>query len=114
MGDCKPLFPGTCSRILYCDDNMAVMETELKKDSTIPAHRHDSTQLTIVLKGSIILGVEGRGEQRLEAGSLLVIEPGRLHWGRALEDSLVIDVNAPLTSDRREIAEKLGASCGGS
>jgi quercetin dioxygenase-like cupin family protein len=78
----------------------------------VPGHSHESTQVSIVLRGRLLLGIEGEGERVVEPGGYTVIPPRVKHWARALEETLVLDLNAPLTSDRRELASKLGFRCG--
>ena len=104
--------PGVEVRFVHCSGEAAVAETRLERGAVGPRHRHDSLQVSIVLGGRLLLGIEGRGEEALGPGEYRVIPAGAWHWARALEDAIVLDVNAPLTSDRRRLAEALGYECG--
>ncbi|ALL00935.1 hypothetical protein Pyrde_0887 [Pyrodictium delaneyi] len=102
---------GVCSRITYCSRDLVVMESRIQRGARVPKHSHGSVQATFCLAGRLLLGIEGRGERVLSPGDYEVIPPGVPHWAVALEDSLVVDVNAPLTRDRLELARRLGADC---
>ncbi|WP_083494563.1 cupin domain-containing protein [Pyrodictium occultum] len=110
--ECRELLEGVCSRLVYCSRDMVVVETLVKRGVRVPRHSHEGVQATFVIRGRLLLGVEGRGAEELGPGSYRVIPPGVPHWAEALEDSLVVDVNAPATPDRLELARRLGAGCG--
>ena len=105
---CVEVMSGVCSRAVYASSSMVVVETRIAKGTVVPRHSHESDQVTIVLEGRLVLGVEGRGERTLGPGDYEVIPSRTPHWARALEDSLVLDVNAPLTGDRARLLERLG------
>ncbi|MEB2837354.1 MAG: cupin domain-containing protein [Desulfurococcales archaeon] len=104
--------PGVTMRFVHCSGEAAVAETRLERGAVVPRHRHDSLQVSVVLRGRLLLGVEGGGEEALGPGDYRVIPPGAWHWARALEDTVVLDINTPLTSDRKRLAEALGHECG--
>lgn len=74
----------------------------LKKGALVPTHAHPNEQFASVLSGSLrfTLDPEGRAEQvTLGPGDLLII-PGNLpHSAEALEDTLNLDVFAPVRAD---------------
>ena len=77
----------------------------------MPMHRHgDAVQVTVVLEGRLRLTVGGV-ERVLGPGDYVVVPPGVLHGGEALEDTRVLDINAPLTPERRRLAERAGVEC---
>jgi quercetin dioxygenase-like cupin family protein len=111
MGGYKEVMPGVRVRFAYCSPELVVVETLLEQGATVPRHSHESTQVSIVLRGRLLLGLEGEGEKVVEPGGYTIIPSGVEHWAKALEETLVLDLNAPLTSDRRELASRLGFKC---
>ncbi len=105
------LGPGVWMRLVHCSPALVATEARLSRGARVPGHSHPSTQVTVVRRGRLLLRVEGLGERLLGPGDYLVIPPGARHEAEALEDTLVLDVNAPLTPDRRELARRLGADC---
>ena len=105
---CVEVMSGVCSRAIYASSSMVVVETRIAKGTEVPRHSHESDQVTIVLEGRLILGVEGKGEKTLGPGDYEVIPSRTPHWAKALEDSTVLDINAPLTGDRARLLERLG------
>ena len=108
----RELLPGIKSRLVYCDDSLVANETVIEPGARVPPHQHESIQVTIVLDGSLILGVEGLGERALSKGDYLVIPRGANHWASSDAGARVLDINAPLTRDRLEMANKLGGCRG--
>ena len=80
----------------------------MEAGAQVMEHAHESFQVTIVLKGSIKLGVENSGETILKPGEYIVIPPRTKHWALASETAVILDINAPFTEDRRKLVEKLG------
>jgi len=111
LGEYREVAPGVRVRFIHCSPELVVAETHLEPGAEVPSHSHESVQVSIVLRGLLILGLEGSGEEELAAGGYRVIPPGVKHWARAVEETLVLDVNAPLTRDRRELASRLGFEC---
>ncbi len=109
----REVFPGVSARILYCSNEAVAVEEFLKAGSSVPMHKHEGVQFTVVLWGALSLEFEGGSRTLLSGGGYAVIPPGVGHSAVALEDTLVIDINAPLTSDRMPLVEKLGG-CPGS
>jgi len=106
------VLPGVRSRVSYCDGRVIVVETLLDPGAEVPRHSHESTQVTVVLDGELDLWIEGAGWSRLARGQYRVIPPSTPHSARAGGGgALVLDVNSPVTEDRRRLAEKLGATC---
>ena len=109
-GDYKKIMDGVYMKPVHCSQELAATEALLEKGARVPAHSHPSTQVTIVLRGRLLLRAGGQ-ELVLEAGGYTVIPPGVPHEAEALEETVVLDINAPLTGDRVELMEKLGAEC---
>jgi quercetin dioxygenase-like cupin family protein len=104
------VMPGVRMRAVRCTRSVVVTETLLQQGAAVPRHSHQALQITFCVRGKLRLRVGG-SEHILEPGSYIVIEPGTEHEAYAIEETLVVDVNAPLTEDRRSLVEKLGASC---
>ena len=101
--------PGVWMRLVHCSRELVATEARLARGARVPRHSHPSTQVTVVRRGRLLLATP-QGERVLGPGDYMVIPPGVEHWGEALEDTLVLDVNAPLTGDRLELARRLGCS----
>ncbi len=108
MGEYREVMSGVRMRLVHCDEGLLVVETVLDEGSEVPRHSHSSSQLTILLEGLLLFGVEGKGERVLRPGDYVIVPGGTVHWARALRASVVLDLNWPLTPERRELAEKLG------
>jgi len=70
----------------------------LKKGAVVAEHSHPHEQITLLEQGRLVFTIDG-SEQPLEAGQALVIPSGAVHQVQALEDSLAIDVFAPVRED---------------
>jgi len=99
--------PGALMRLVHCSPSLVVTEARLSRGARVPRHSHASVQVTVVLRGRLLLRVEGLGEKLLGPGDYLVIPPGAPHEAEAVEETTVLDVNAPLTPDRAELVERL-------
>jgi quercetin dioxygenase-like cupin family protein len=90
------------SRRLVWGRNIMVAHVHLKKGCVVPAHQHESEQVTQVLEGCLRLWV-GEGEQEKEVtvgpGDVLVIPSMVLHRAEALEDTLDVDIFSPIRTD---------------
>jgi len=79
-----------------------ISHLHLKKGCIVPTHAHANEQFSAVITGSLrfTLDPEGAAEQiTLGPGELLII-PGNLpHSAEALEDTLNLDVFAPVRED---------------
>ena len=108
----KELLPGIKARLVHCDESLVAIETIIEPGARVPPHQHESVQVTIVLEGSLALGVEGLGERVLSKGDYLVIPRRAKHWASSGPGARVLDINAPLTKDRLEMVNKLGGCRG--
>ena len=108
----RNLLPGIKTRLVHCDNSLVAIETIIEPGARVPPHKHESLQVTIVLDGSLILGVEGLGEKIMGKGDYLVIPPRVEHWATSNSGARVLDINAPLTADRLELVKKLGGCKG--
>jgi quercetin dioxygenase-like cupin family protein len=70
----------------------------LLKGATIPAHRHVSEQISIVLKGKLTFTINGE-ELVVKKGEVLVIPSNVEHAAVVIEDATVHDCFTPLRED---------------
>lgn len=67
--------------------------------SEFPTHFHNERKWLIVFKGSMILTIEGKQEERLLVGQWKVIEPNVKHSIRFMEDCHYLAIVIPKTKD---------------
>lgn len=79
-------------------ERMTVARLSLKAGAVVPEHRHENEQVTMLESGRLVFISNG---ERIEvrAGQTLVIPPNVPHRVEALEDSLAVDLFAPLRED---------------
>ncbi len=81
-------------------ERMTVARIFLKRGVLVPAHSHPNEQVSLVVEGRLRFHVAGQ-QQLAEAGAVVVIPPDAPHFVEALEDSLAIDLFAPVREDWR-------------
>lgn len=78
--------------------NMTMARLMLKKGAVVPEHHHINEQISSVTEGSLVFFIGGE-EIVVKAGESLVIPPNVPHRVEALEDSVAVDLFAPLRED---------------
>lgn len=78
--------------------NLTMARLILKQGAVVPRHHHVNEQITTLLEGRLLFEFPA-GPQELLAGESLVIPPDLPHRVEALEDSVAIDVFAPVRED---------------
>jgi quercetin dioxygenase-like cupin family protein len=96
---------GITRREAACGKGCQIIEFILEKGSVIPDHSHPNEQVGTVVRGSIVLKMNGKNIA-IGAGDGYSIAPGEVHGVDVLEDSLVIDVFAPPREDYRDTGLK--------
>jgi unsaturated pyranuronate lyase len=86
------------TRKLAVGQNEMVGRLRLAKGAVVPAHKHVSEQITMVMVGAIRFTIGGR-DIDVRAGEVLIIPPNVVHSAIALEDSDDIDAFSPLRED---------------
>jgi quercetin dioxygenase-like cupin family protein len=71
------------------------------KDGIVPAHAHPNEQAGMVISGSIELSI-GDEVMILNPLDSYVIPGGVVHWAKAFEDALIVDVFSPPREDYRD------------
>ena len=86
------------SRKLVVGKNEMVALMTLRKGAFVPAHKHESEQISFVLKGALEFWVEGR-EIVVRRGELLHLPSNMEHSAIALEDTSDLDIFSPIRKD---------------
>ncbi len=79
-------------------ETMTIARIHLRMGAVVPSHEHPHEQVATVLEGRLRFVVDGE-EQDVVAGESMFIPGGVPHAVEALEDSLVLDVFAPVRDD---------------
>lgn len=86
------------SRRIVTGEKAMIAQIFLKKGAVVPEHRHESEQITYVVEGALKFELEGR-EVVVHTGELLRIPSYVPHRAVALEDTVDLDVFAPIRKD---------------
>ena len=86
------------SRKLVYGERAMLAHVYLKKGAVVPEHHHESEQITWVLEGALRFQLAG-DEVVVNAGETLVIPSNMAHSAVALEDTVDIDIFAPIRQD---------------
>ena len=70
----------------------------LKKGAIVPAHSHESEQMTYVLQGALRVNVAGE-ELTVREGEVVHIPSQLPHQAEALDDTLELDLFSPPRSE---------------
>src|ERR1700744_2133453 len=86
------------SRKIVHGEKAMVAQVFLKKGAVVPEHHHESEQITYILEGALKFELEGR-EVVVRKGEVLHIPSYVPHRAVALEDTLDLDIFAPIRKD---------------
>lgn len=89
---------GMLREVLAYSPELMLVRHRFTKGWVGAAHSHPHHQLVYILSGAISITVEGE-TQTAYAGDSFVVDGGLLHQATALEDSVVLDVFAPVRED---------------
>ena len=91
----------TIARRLVTGNRMMLAHLYLKKGAFVRRHSHDNEQFTYILKGALrfCLGEDGNHELIVREGEVLHIPSNLPHSVEALENTLDLDVFAPIRQD---------------
>lgn len=70
----------------------------LAKGCVVPAHRHESEQISYIVEGALKFKLEGK-EIVVRKGEVLLIPSNVPHSAEALEDTLDFDLFSPIRTD---------------
>src|SRR5690242_623923 len=84
-------------RVLH-GSNVTIARFELQRYAVVPEHSHVNEQVTTIEKGALKFRMGGK-EFVLNAGESLLIPSNEPHAVEALEDTIAVDVFAPVRED---------------
>ena len=89
--------PAVSRRVVH-SGRLTTARIYMDKDAVIPRHSHENEQMSHILEGRLLFDFDGR---HIEAGPGEVVEiaPHEPHRVVALEDSVAMDVFAPVRED---------------
>jgi quercetin dioxygenase-like cupin family protein len=93
----KPYY-GVTRRILAHSASLMLTEHALERGAVLPEHSHAHEQLVYLLKGEIVLEMEGE-QMNMVSGDSMVIAPNAKHKVTALTKSLALDIFTPARQD---------------
>lgn len=88
----------TKRRVLAHGQEMMMVENEFAPGDTAPEHTHHHSQITYVIRGALEFTLDGETVV-LREGDSVYIAPNAVHSAVAIEDSLLIDMFAPMRED---------------
>ena len=86
------------SRQVIHTERMTVVRLYLKAGAEVGRHHHENEQVTLLEQGKLRFVFDDR-EQILTAGQALQIAPNAPHAVYAMEDSVALDLFAPVRED---------------
>jgi quercetin dioxygenase-like cupin family protein len=96
----RELAPGITIRTISCGERAQMIRFDVKKGAQIPVHSHPHEQIGYLARGKLLMFLENE-EFEVNEGDGYSVGPNAEHGGRALEDSIAIDVFAPPREDYR-------------
>jgi quercetin dioxygenase-like cupin family protein len=86
------------SRKIVTGEREMLAQIWLKKGAIVPAHQHESEQLSYVLQGALKFTIQGE-EFVVREGEVLHIPSMVPHQAEALDDCFEMDVFSPIRQD---------------
>jgi quercetin dioxygenase-like cupin family protein len=93
----EQLNPEVARQVIH-GEKMTVARFFLKRGAVVPEHSHDNEEITVLEQGRVRLFISGE-EQLAVAGQVTEIPPNAPHKVVALEDSVAMDLFAPVRED---------------
>ncbi len=94
----KEVLSPTIARKIISGEKAMVAQVFLAKGAVVPEHHHESEQITYILEGALKFQIEGQ-EIVVGKGQVLRIPSHVPHAAIALEDTLDLDIFAPIRED---------------
>jgi len=87
------------SRRIVTGERVMTAIVELREGAVVPAHRHESEQITYVVSGCLRFTLEDGSVVDVRTGETLVIPSNVEHAAIALEDTVDMDCFSPIRDD---------------
>ena len=94
----KEILDGISIKTINYGEKSLMVEFILKKDASLPEHKHINEQTGYLVKGSIRLFIDGKSKV-LHPGDSWTIISNVNHKAEILEDSVAIEVFSPRRED---------------
>lgn len=91
------LSPSICRKMIH-SGRMTVARIYLAKGAVVPRHSHENEQITNLETGRLRFQFDDR-DVIIEAGQSVAIAPNEAHLVEALEESVALDLFAPIRED---------------
>jgi unsaturated pyranuronate lyase len=92
------MLPGVIRRTLCSGERVTLGEFTLAKGSVVPLHSHEHEQVGYVASGRVVFTIGGEARE-LHAGDSYLAASDEPHMVTALEDSIAIDIFAPVRTE---------------
>ena len=93
-----PALDGIERKTLAYGEKTLMTEFRLRKDALLPRHSHPHEQIGYLVEGRMRLSI-GTEEREVETGDSWCIPGGVEHGAHILEDSVAVEVFAPVRDD---------------
>lgn len=93
----ESMSPEVARQVIH-SDRMTTARIYLSKGAVVPRHHHDNEQISHVLEGRLLFEFDDRSIEAT-AGELIEIGSNEPHRVVALQDSLAMDIFAPVRGD---------------
>ncbi len=90
--------PNVKRKTLVYGDNTLMTEFRMEKDSCLPMHSHPQEQTGYLVRGHMMLTI-GESEYDVNPGDSWMIPGGVVHGAQVLEDTVALEVFAPVRED---------------
>jgi quercetin dioxygenase-like cupin family protein len=94
----REAFPGLHRQVLAFNENILGAKHQMRAGAVFPLHEHPQDQFAYLVSGRIRVFCEGK-DFEARAGDSFVIRGGTKHEVHTLEDSVALDIFAPMRED---------------
>ena len=93
----EQMTPGISRRVIH-SARLTTAHIYMQKDAVVPRHSHENEQMSHILEGRLLFEFDGRSIEAVP-GEVVEIDSHEPHRVVALEDSVAMDVFAPVRED---------------